>query len=103
MADFDGGESIDGPVWEMSISRTEFERSLPDAVGRVPYRAEGDEFRWRDGPRRWWIRLTRMPDHRVALLTLPRHRVEFRFDGYTAREVDAFLRRFALYFRRGGG
>lgn len=87
----------------MSISRAEFERCLPQAVGGVAYGKEGDEYRHDDGERAWRLRLTPLPEHRVALLVLPRHRVEFFFQGYSPEAQAAFLQRFALYFRRGGG
>jgi hypothetical protein len=37
------------------------------------------------------------------MVRLERHRVEIEFDGLTEEEQDRFMRRFTLYFQRGGG
>jgi hypothetical protein len=52
-----------------------------------------------------WLRLawTALPPRRIALLTLPRLQVSFRFEGVTPSARAAFMRRFDLYTQRGGG
>ena len=40
---------------------------------------------------------------RIALLTLPVTCVEFEFDGFNEREIDAFMERFDRAFQRAGG
>jgi hypothetical protein len=45
-----------------------------------------------------------LPPRRIALITLPRLAVQFRFDtGVQAPQRDAYMRRFDLYTQRGGG
>ncbi len=88
---------------DMTISREAFLRNLPGAVGHAPYRAQGDEFVHEDASRGWCIRLGRLPDRRFASLVLERHAVEIRLTGYDAAGERAFLDRFELHFRRGGG
>lgn len=87
----------------MSISRAEFERSLPDAVGNVPYTPHGSSFSYAVGGRSWRIELEALPERVIALLRLPRHRVSFRLEGFDARERAAWIARFQRHFQRGGG
>jgi hypothetical protein len=87
----------------MSISRREFEQLLPAAVGNVPFRVVGDVFASESAEPGWRIELEAMPDLRIALLALPRHRVRIHLPGCDADQAAAFLKRFELYFRRGGG
>ena len=89
--------------FEMSITRVEFLRLLPAAVGHQAFSVEGGRIEHRDGRRSWSIRLTALPDLRIGLLGLERQRVELAFEGYGEEELAAFMRRFELYFRRGGG
>jgi hypothetical protein len=86
---------------EMSLSREEFLRFLPAAVGS--FVANGDEVRRSDGVRGWAIRLVRLADHRVGSVVVPRHRVEIVLEGYSEADADAFMNRFHRAFLRGGG
>jgi len=88
---------------EMTLSRDEFLRLLPGAVGPLTETGEAGVFEGRDGPQRWRIRLAPLPDLRVGRVVLPRHQVEIRLDGYAEGEVEAFLARFHRGFQRGGG
>jgi phosphatidylserine/phosphatidylglycerophosphate/cardiolipin synthase-like enzyme len=104
VADF--GAATPAACWEMSISRREFEQLLPAAVGNVPVRVVGDVFAAESANPAspgWRIEIEAMPDLRIALLVLPRHRVRIHLPGYDADQAAAFLKRFELYFRRGGG
>jgi len=51
----------------------------------------------------WSIRIVARGVLAIALLRLPTARIEIRFDGLDADERRAFLARFHLVFRRGGG
>jgi hypothetical protein len=86
---------------EMSLSREEFFRFLPAAVGS--FLVDGDTIRPPDGSRRWIIRLAPLADHRVGSVTVPRHRVEFLLEACSAQEGEAFMDRFHRAFLRGGG
>jgi hypothetical protein len=87
----------------MTISRAEFLRTLPAAVTGAIFQVEGELIRHGDETRGWSIRLARLPSLKIGLLDLPRHEVEISFDGYSEPEASAFLARFELCFRRGGG
>ena len=86
---------------EMSISREEFFRLLPAAVGA--FEADGDTICWSDAKRRWTIRVTPLPDLRLGSAAIPRHRVEIVFEACSEAEGAAFLERFHRAFLRGGG
>jgi len=87
----------------MSISREEFLRLLPVAVGQSPFTEEVGVFSGRDGSRRWLIRFLPIADHRLGSVVLPRHRIDITFEGHSDREAEAFLARFHRGFQRGGG
>ncbi len=88
----------------MGCTRDELARWLPGAVGGAPLR--------QDGPDAWVtevaggtvrIAVRELPPRRIALLALPVLAVQVRFAGLGEAEREAFLARFDLYTRRGGG
>jgi hypothetical protein len=88
---------------EMTISRDAFLRSLPAAVGNVAFSVDGDQIRPLDPKHGWRIVATPLPDLRIALIRLPRQRVEIFLAGFDEVQTKRFLERFELYFRRAGG
>ena len=86
---------------EMSLSREEFFRLLPSAVGS--FEADGDTIRGDANACRWVIRLERLPDYRAGRVVVPRHRVDMLVDGCSQTDAEAFLERFRRGFLRGGG
>ena len=89
--------------FEMTTTLEDFRRLLPAAVGYVPFVEEGSAFVHHEGKRGWRIALTPLPKLKAGLMRLERHRLDFQFEGYTEAEVAAFMKRFEMYFRRGGG
>jgi len=87
----------------MSISREEFLRLLPVAVGRSPFTEEAGVFSGRDGSRCWQVRLRPIANQRLGSVVLPRHRLDITFEGYSDQEAETFLVRFHRGFQRGGG
>lgn len=87
----------------MSISRSEFYRMLPDALGTRALSGSGDSVSVETPGRRMEIVFCEEAPLRIASLTLPSARIELRFEGYGESEIAAALQRFDLYFRRGGG
>lgn len=88
---------------EMACTREDLLRWLPGATGDAPCREEngdlvlavaGGEVRIRAEPR---------PPRRIARVELPVLAVRFTFAGLDGPARDAFLARFDLYTRRGGG
>jgi len=90
-------------IFEMSTTRAEFLRVLPMAVGHDAFVEEGDRFVHRLDGRSWRIGLTPLPELRTGSMRLERHRVDISFAGYSQTEIDAFMARLELHFRRGGG
>ena len=90
-------------IFEMSISRTEFLRRLPAAVGGDAYVEEDQSLVYRDDQRCWRICLEPLPPLRIALVQLERLRVSLQFANYDEPEIQLFLKRFQLYCQRGGG
>ena len=88
---------------EMSISRAEFLRLLPSAVGVAAIQEADGVFSEGDGERRWTLRLIPLPDRCLGSVVLPRHRVDLHFRGYPEEEREAFMARFHRGFQRGGG
>ena len=86
---------------EMSLSREEFFRLLPTAVG--PFVVDGDTVRRSGGDRNWTIRLVPLTDHRTGAVVVPRHRVEIILEGCSEAEAAAFMEGFHRGFLRGGG
>lgn len=87
----------------MAITREEFARSLAVMMGAQALRREGDRWSGGDAERGWEFRLAALAPRRIALLELPVTRVDLRLRGYSEDEAKAFVARFELYFRRGGG
>ena len=88
--------------YEMGISRAEFLRLLPAAVGHAPFRVEGDEIHG-DGAPSWRIKLREMPKRQIALVALPVLDVELVIDAPSGANAQAFVDRFLLGFQRAGG
>ena len=89
--------------FDMTATRAEVRRLLPAAVDHAPFVEEDGAFVHRDGARGWRIGMEDLPQLRIGLIRLERHRLEFEFSGYSAAEIEDFMARFEMYFRRGGG
>lgn len=89
--------------FDMSTTRQDFRRLLPAAVNHVHFVEQDGAFVHRDGARGWRIGVQALPRLQIGLIRLDRQRVEFEFDGYSEQEIEEFLARFEMYFRRGGG
>ena len=84
--------------WEMGITREEFVRLLPVAVGGDPFDDRGEALHGSG----WRLRIARMPERRIALVAMPVLEVilEIESDGHAAA---AFVERFLLGYQRAGG
>ena len=91
-------------VKDMATTREAFLRGLPAALPGAAYRVEGQTVEIGDAGRGISIRLRDLPPRRLSgLLSLPRIEVTLTFRGYAPEDRRAFLARFDLAFRRGGG
>lgn len=91
---------------EQGFTENEWQRCLPGAVGphALALPAPGQAMvTLADGLGTMHLEWTVLPPRRIALLSLPRLRVGFRFDGVPAEARRAFMRHFDLYTQRGGG
>lgn len=88
---------------EMGCTREELLRWLPGASGGAPARRDGGDVVLSVAGGEVRIGAEERPPRRIAGLSLPVLRVRFRFEGMDAAAREAFLARFDLYTRRGGG
>jgi len=88
---------------DMGISHAEFLRTFTSAFRDRPYTRDGDALILSDEKRQARIELSPQVERVLASVRLPTTLVTFQFVGYSHHEVEAFMRRFDLYFHRGGG
>ncbi len=88
---------------EMGCTREDLLRWLPEATAHAPARVEGDAVVLSVAGGEVRITTEVRPPRRIGLVSLPVLAVSFRFDGVDAGAREAFLARFDLYTRRGGG
>lgn len=88
---------------EMGVTHSDFLRTLPKALGEIPFYITGATVTVQDGPRRLTIRLGPEQERRIAMLRLPATQVHFEFLDYREVEIATFMRRFERCFQRGGG
>ena len=88
---------------EMGCTEAELLRWLPGAVNGhaltlLPRSAEVTV-----GSGRLALAWRELPPRRIALMSMPRLAIVFRFEGVDEAERQAFMRFFDLYTQRGGG
>ncbi|MDH3693508.1 MAG: hypothetical protein OER96_02925 [Gammaproteobacteria bacterium] len=88
---------------EFGLTHAEFFRSLPSAIENHPYRVEGRCVTMDYDDRSVEIELGAQQVRKIALLEIPFTNLSFTFKGFELQDIDAFMQRFNLYFRRGGG
>lgn len=87
----------------MSITRSDFLRLLPAALGGMEFTNTAHGIAAVDGPRRIGIELSSQGVRQLASLSLPTLAVTLEMEGATEGEWQVFLRRFDSVFHRGGG
>jgi len=87
----------------MTVTLEDFRRLLPAAVGHAPFAEQGSTFAHRERERGWRISVSPLPPLQAGLMRLDRQRLDFQFEGYSEDEIEVFMKRFEVYFRRGGG
>jgi hypothetical protein len=88
---------------EMGCTVAELGQWLPGAAGPHPVQghADGADIALDGGRLR--LRWEALPPRRIALLSLPRLRLCFAFEGVDEAARLRFMHRFDLYTQRGGG
>jgi hypothetical protein len=89
--------------WEMTITRAEFLRLLPVAVGQARWRVEDDRLVGEDASPAWRIRLDELPARAFGPVRLPVLGVTLDVGNASEADCAAFVRRFLLGFQRAGG
>ena len=90
-------------VYRMNITRAEFERLLLGALGGSDFAVDGDTFSGGDDLRNWRIRVGPEEVNRIGMVRLALREVAIELAGYDDAGAKAFMARFDLYFRKGGG
>ncbi len=86
--------------FEATISRAEFLRLLPDAVANDPFTLDGDSVTGASG---WRICVTKLAPRSFGGIALERQQIDLEFPDWNEAAIDTFMRRFTLFFQRGGG
>jgi len=89
--------------FEMGITRAEFLRLLPAAVGHSPYRVEGNDILAEGAAPAWRIRVEERPGRAFGGVTVPVLAVTLGLDALAAPQAHAFVERFLLGYQRAGG
>jgi len=89
--------------YEMGITRAEFLRLLPEAVGHAAWRIEGDDIAGDGTLPSWRIRLDERPGRRFGPVALPVLGITLALEGASDADCAAFVKRFLLGFQRAGG
>ena len=87
----------------MGLTHAEFFATLPAAIEHRDHLVDGNTVRIDYDGCYLVIELGREQVRQIALLRLPHTEVTFSFHHFTVIAREQFMRRFDLYFRRGGG
>ena len=87
----------------MGLTHADFFRILPSAIDQHPYHRRDHGIEIDYGDRSVQIELSDEKIRGIALLQLPYIEMSFAFNGFSDAQRTAFMGRFDLYFRRGGG
>ncbi len=88
---------------EMGCTEAELLGWLPGASRGRPVALQAGAARVDIGQGSLQLRWQILPPRRIALITLPRLAISFRFDALSEAERHEFMRYFDLYTQRGGG
>ena len=89
---------------EQGYTEADWQRTLPGAVrGHALVRPAPGQAVVNVGAGTLQLEWAVLPPRRIALMSMPRLAVRYRFDGVDAEARRAFMRYFDLYTHRGGG
>jgi hypothetical protein len=87
----------------MGITRAEFLRLLPEAVGHADWQVEGDDISGMGTRPSWRIRLKEKAGRRFGAVEIPVLEVTLDLEGAPETDCAVFVSRFLLGFQRAGG
>jgi hypothetical protein len=90
-------------VLEMGITRSEFLRLLPAAIGRDDLRLANDQLAGCWEGLDWRLRIAEKPSRRIARLSVPVLEVIIEFPDATRARTRPFFERFLRAYQRAGG
>jgi len=88
---------------EMTITHNEFFRLLPGAITNQEYNISNNLIEIREGGRSIRIELGDESIRKIASLSLPVTCLTIKFDSFSEKETEEFLKRFDLVYQKGGG
>ncbi len=88
---------------DMACAEAEWLAWLPAAVGNCPWVRQDGAARVTVGAGQLQLSWAAQAPRVIALIRLPRLRVNFAFSGVPEAERISFMQRFDLYTQRGGG
>ncbi len=88
---------------EMGLTRADFFRLMPAAMGEHPFRVEGDTVFGDVHDGTVEIHIGEQQERRIALMVIPYALISFHFRNVTTEQQEAFKAYFDLRFQRGGG
>ncbi|MGI9047261.1 MAG: hypothetical protein ACR2FI_10855 [Burkholderiales bacterium] len=88
---------------EVNITRKEFLRQLPDAIGHLEFDTEGNQVIVKDGDKRARITVKDEGTDSMGALNTPMKAISFAFDGYSEEEIEAFMANYDENTMRFGG
>jgi hypothetical protein len=89
--------------FEMALTRAEFLRLLPLAVGTFQWQPDGLGVEGRTDETVWTVRFLERPDRRVGPLTLPVLDVTLACSSTRPDDEVRFVERFLRAYQRAGG
>ena len=87
----------------MGITRAEFLRLLPVAIGNSDYRIEDERAAGEHEGRAWSITFVEKPPRRIAQIALPVLEVTIALPNASEHEHATFVERFLRAYQRAGG
>lgn len=88
---------------DMACTEAEWLGWLPRALAGHVWHQSAQALLVEVGGGRLQVNWHPLPPRVIALMRLPRLHVAFAFDGVSAEERRAFMKKFDLYLQRGGG
>jgi hypothetical protein len=89
--------------FEMSISREDFMRQIPDLFEDVPYEVSGNDINAKWPDRSLTIHLSPEGEKQIGSLELPLITATFDFNGFSDDERVQFLERVQEHYQRAAG
>lgn len=88
---------------KVQITRDEFLRQLPNAIGDRTFKVTDDGATVHDGSKSVFIKLNSLGKKEMGELELPMQQIHFEFEGYSDNEAKDFMESYDAHKLRGMG